>query len=170
MGTQAKNIKLSKRVYNLISQEVKRQQLEKHFYERMLIILKCHDGLTTKDIAHSLGFHIDKVARWRNRWDLTLEDSLTFEKGANGKGVSDKVLLEKIKSLLTDISRPGHPAKLSESDIIRLQTLACEKPEDYGLPFGVWTHTELSKQAKKLGIDISPSWYGVILKKRIETA
>lgn len=170
MGTEAKKIRLSPRVLGLLEHEVNRKQLEKHYYERMQIILKSNEGLKTKDIASILGIDIQKVARWRNRWDFTLEDSLAFEQGEDGNGVSDKKLLEKIKSLLSDHPRPGHPPKLTDSDIVRLQALACEKPEDHGLPFSAWTHIELSKQAKKIGIEISPSWYGIILKKRIETA
>ena len=170
MGTEAKKIMLSPRVLGLLEHEVKRKQLEKHFHERMQIVLKVNEGLKTKDIARILGFTVQKVARWRNRWDFTLENSLAFEQGEDGKGISDKKLLEKIKSLLSDQPRPGHPPKLTDSDIVRLQALACEKPEDYGLPFATWTHIELSKQAKKTGIEISPSWYGVILKKRVETA
>jgi len=170
MGTEAKKIRLSPRVLELLKQEVKRKQQEKHYYERMQIILKCNEGLTTKEIASILGFDVQKVSRWRNRWDFTLEGSLAFEKGEEGKGISDKKLLTKIKSLLSDIPRPGHPPKLTGPDLVRLQALACENPEGYGLPFSAWTHKELSKQANKIGIEISPSWYGTVLKKRIETA
>ncbi|NOY96712.1 MAG: hypothetical protein GXO81_10150 [Chlorobi bacterium] len=48
--------------------------------------------------------------------------------------------------------------------------LACEPPQDHGLPFTVWTHKELAAQAKKMGIDISSSYYGILLKKRITAA
>lgn len=165
MGNEAKKISLSTRVYDLITQEINRKQLERHYYERMQIILKSNEGFKNKEIASILGFDVKTIARWRNRWDFSLEESIAFEQGENGKGISDRELLKKIKSLLTDMPRPGHPPKLTVSDIVRLQALACEPPEDYGLPFSVWTHKELSKQAKSMGIDISSSWLGVILKK-----
>ena len=68
--------------------------------------------------------------------------------------------------VLSDAPRSGVPRKFTDSQIVRLQALACERPENYGLPFTAWTHVELAKQEKKIGIDISPSRFGVILKKR----
>ncbi len=170
MGNEAKKIRLSTRVFDLISQQVNRKQLERHYYERMQIILKSSEGCSNKEIALLLGFNVQKIARWRNRWDFTPEVSISFEQGEDGRGLSDKILLKKIKSILSDMPRPGHPSKLKDSEIVRLQALACQSPEDYDLPFTVWTHKELSKQAKSMGIVISSSWYGIILKKRIETA
>lgn len=170
MGKPAKLLRVSVRVLALMKQEVNRKHLEKHYNDRMQIIIKSSQGIQSKDIAIYLGCDVRKVAHWRNRWNFTPEVSGAFEQGNDGSGVSDHVLIKKIKSLLSDQPRPGKPSGLSDQDIVRLQALACENPEDYGLPFTVWTHIELSKQAKRMGIKISPSWYGVLLKKRIETA
>lgn len=169
MGRPAKEVRVSSRVSFLLEKELNRKKLELHYYQRFHIILQASRGVKNKEIALFLGCDLKTIALWRKRWDFAPEVSDEFEKGEKGKGVSEKVLLEKIKSTLSDKPRPGHGSNLSDSDMLRLQALACEKPSDYGLPFSTWTHVELSKQAKRMGIEISPSWYGVILKKQITT-
>ena len=169
MGKVAKKISLSARVLMLMQQELTRKKIERHYYHRIQIILKSSQGMHSKEIASLLGCDVKTVSQWRNRWDFTPDVSNAFEQGEDGRGIRDKVLLNKIKSILSDKPRPGHSSNLSDSDIIRLQALACENPENYGLPFSSWTHIELSKQAKRMGIQISPSWYGVILKKQIKS-
>lgn len=170
MGRIAKKISISPRVLKLMQQELNRKKLERQYYLRIQIIVKSNQGMPNKEIASFLDCNVKTVSYWQSRWDFTPEVSNEFEQGEDGKGISDKALMERVLSLLSDKPRPGHSPSLSESDILRLQALACESPEDYGLPFSTWTHVELSKQAKKIGIQISPSWYGVILKKRIATA
>ena len=168
MGRVAKKISISSRVLGLMQQELNRKNLERQYYLRLQIILKSHQGMANKEIALLLGCNVKTVSHWRACWDFTPDVSDEFEQGEHDKGVSDKALMKHVLSLLSDNPRPGHGSTLSNSDLLRLQTLACESPEDYGLPFSTWTHNELSKQAKRMGIQISPSWYGVILKKRIE--
>ena len=75
----------------------------------------------------------------------------------------------KIKEILTDLPRSGSSSRITNSEKDRLIALACESPQNHGLPFTVWTHKELSAQAKKMGINISSSYYGILLKKRITT-
>jgi len=92
---------------------------------------------------------------------------IEFEAGYDKKPVTNKSLLIEIKKILSDEIRTGAPPRLTTTEITRLQSLACESPEQYGLPFSVWTHKELSKQAKNKGLIISPAHYGRILKKRV---
>ena len=98
-----------------------------------------------KDIAEELGSGIRKVALWRKRWyDRTKGIDITLDE--NGESLSDKKVVKRIYDLLSDSPRSGSPARITEEEIIRLQTLACENLADYGHPFTVWTHKELSKQ------------------------
>ncbi len=169
MGRKAQKIELSDRLHSLMEREILKHQLERHFYERILIILKSAEGHANKDIANELGCDCRKVSSWRNRWyERMVKFDIVVDE--NGEAVSDKVVIDKIKALLSDNPRSGCHPRITENELIRLQALACESPEDYGLPFTVWTHQELSKQAKKLGIEISPSRYGVLLKKQFTSA
>lgn len=164
MGRKAKAIELSDRVSQLLKESLSKRQISKHIYERIYIVVRSSARQMSKDIAKELGCDGRKVSLWRTRWhhrtkgiDITLDE--------NGERLSDKKVMERVHELLSDAPRSGSPARITEQEKIRLQALACENPEDYGHPFTVWTHKELSKQAEKLGIKISPSRYGVILKK-----
>lgn len=167
MGRKAVVIDLTDRLRNIMETMLSQRQLEKHLHERLLIIIKSAQGMFNKAIAKELGCNARKVGLWRNRWsEGSQADCFTLDE--NGKELSTKQVIAKIKELLSDAPRSGSPSKITEQIWLRLQALACQSPEDYGLPFSVWTHQELSAQAKRMGIIISPSRYGVLLKKRIK--
>ena len=75
--------------------------------------------------------------------------------------------MDKIKDVLSDNPRSGSPQRITDTERLRIQTLACESPKDYGLPFTNWTHQSLSDVCKSLSIEVSRSQVGVILKKRL---
>ena len=169
MGRKAVDIILSEKIFQLLKQETKKRKLEKHFHDRFNIILLCSKGLQNISIATELGCDNRTVGIWRNRWfERTQGKDLTID--SDGKSLSNLDIVKHLKEILSDNYRCGCPPKITEEMWSRLQALACDKPENYGLPFTTWTHIELSKQAKKLGIDICPSHYGVLLKKRITSA
>ncbi len=170
MGKKAEIIKVSTRVLELLKKEVRRNTLEKRFYERMGIIIKASEGLQNKVVASHFNCEPRKVTYWRNRWQSIVENNTVFETDEQGEALSNKQLLVRVMDVFSDSPRSGHPRKFTDKQVVRLQALACEKPEDYGLPFTSWTHVELSNQAKKMGIDISPSRVGIILKKRFTTS
>lgn len=169
MGRKAAPIELSDRVSKLLNQSLSKYQITKQLYERIYIVVHSASGQMNKDIAQELGCGVKKVSLWRRRWhDRTQGVDITLDE--KGDTLSDKKVQERVYDLLSDSLRSGSPPRITEEEIVRLQALACEKPEDYGHAFTVWTHQELSKQAEKLGIKISPSRYGVILKKRVTSA
>lgn len=168
MGKKAVTIDLNPRIFDLMNREIRRNTLEKRLFERMGIILKASKGWNNVDIAAYFNFGTRKARYWRARWlesnDLTTQAHIDNE--AVGS-FTDKELLDRVTAVLSDAPRSGAPNKFTEAQSIRLQALACEKPETHGLPFETWTHVELSKQAKRMGIDISPSRLGILLKKQI---
>ncbi len=164
MGRNAQPIILSDYIYSLLSLEIKKRSIERFFFERVKIILLSSLGMQNVNIAKELGFDGRKISLWRNRW-YHRTNGIDLSLGDDGQLLSDKHIIKRIKELLSDNFRCGCPTKITQEDWGRLQALACENPEKYGLPFSTWTHKELSKQAKKLGIEISPSRYGVLLKK-----
>lgn len=164
MGRKALPIELSDRVEQLLKESLSKRQISKHLYERIYIVVRSSEGQMSKDIAKELGCDGRKVSLWRRRWhDSTQGIDITVAE--QGDSLSDKKVMERVYDLLSDAPRSGSPPRITVEEIVRLQALACENPEDYGHPFTVWTHNDLSKQAEKLGIKVSPSRYGVILKK-----
>jgi len=170
MSRKALQLKASERCINLMKQEQNRYQLEKHYHLRFRIALESLAGKQNIEIASSLPCHEQTVLKWRKRFWQHQEALLAYEKSDGLNPVSDKELVDKIKEILSDAPRPGAPPRISQSDRDRLVALACEPPEKYGLPFTHWTHKELSKQAVKMGIILSPSHLGRILKKRLTSA
>jgi len=170
MTRVAVKLTASIRVKALIIKELNKRQLEKHYSLRMQIIQKGSTDIKNQEISSDLSCSVDTVMKWRKRWKFKESYLLKFEEGYAKEKVTDKSLLIEVKKILSDEIRSGAPARLTVSEITRLQALACESPEKYELPFSVWTHKELSKQAKEKGIIISSSHYGKILKKRIASA
>lgn len=167
MSRKAVQIEFSPRVKDLIEKELNRHQIENHYAKRMRIIYHSVSGNTNQDVGQIVGCLEKTVRKWRKRWKLNQDILKEFEQGHGKTQVKDKDLMDKIKEILSDSPRSGAPPRITELEIVRLQTLACEHPEKYGLPFTVWTHVDLSKQAKKMGIEVSPAHYGRLLKKRI---
>lgn len=166
MSRKALEIEISPRVKSLFEKELNRYQLESHFALRMQIVYYSEQGKTNRDIAKMLGCLEKTVRKWRKRWHYSHDALKAFEQGHDKTQVTDKKLMGKAKEILSDMPRAGAPCRITDIEKARLQTLACEHPERYGLPFSGWTHIELSKQANKMGIVVSPAHCGRILKKR----
>lgn len=170
MSRQAVQIRVSKRVEELLISSIKKRNIESHYQKRMNIIYQSSLGIENQDIARKMECSPVTVRKWRKRWK-TFEGTIKqVEMGLDSKTANKVDLLHKIKEVLTDLPRSGSSSRITNSEKDRLVALACESPHNHGLPFTVWTHKELSAQAKKMGINISSSYYGILLKKRIKTA
>lgn len=168
MSRSALPIKILPRSMSLLGKELNKRQLAGHFKLRMEIIIESHGGKRNKDIASELGCAIETVRRWRKRWHEQEKVLGLLENGyADELPAKDSRLLDKIKAILSDEKRPGAPCSLKESEVDRLVALACESPEKYGSPVTHWTHVSLSQQAIKMGIQISASHTGRLIKKRL---
>ena len=170
MSRQAIQITISKRVGGLLISSIQKRTMESHFQKRMNIIYQSSLGKQNQDIATEMKCSPVTVRKWRKRWK-TFESVIKQIEKELDNGTGNKAdLLCKIKEILTDLPRSGSSSRITNSEKDRLIALACELPQDHGLPFTVWTHTELATQAKKMGINISSSYYGILLKKRVTSA
>jgi transposase len=170
MSRQAVQITVSKRVGELLIGSVRKRNIESHYQKRMNIIYQSSLGKENQDIAREMNCSPVTVRKWRKRWKTFEVVVKQIEKEIDNKTANKVDLLYKIKEVLTDFPRSGSSSRITNSEKDRLIALACESPQDHGLPFTVWTHKELSAQAKKMGINISSSYCGILLKKRITTA
>jgi len=170
MSRQAVQITVSKRVEDLLISSIQKRNIESHYQKRMSIIYKSSLGHKNQDIAMEMKCSPVTVRKWRKRWKIFEDVIKKLEMDIDNKTANKIDLLYKIKEILTDFPRSGSSLRITNSEKDRLIALACESPQNHGLPFTVWTHKELSAQAKKMGINISSSYYGILLKKRITTA
>jgi transposase len=170
MSRKAIQIKISKKVEELFISSIKKRNIETHFQKRMKIIYLSSLDMENQAIAAEMNCSPVTVRAWRKRWKTFEDVIIQLELELDNKTANQVDLLRKIKEVLSDLPRSGSSSRITNSEKDRLTALACESPQGYGLPFTVWTHKELAAQAKKMGINISSSYYGILLKKRITTA
>jgi putative transposase len=130
--------------------------------ERCDILLLSAGGLTNKEQARRLGIDQQRVARWRVRWAENERRVAEAER----EGASDKDLGTLLRSLLDDVRRSGTPPTFSAEQLAQIIAIACERPEDSGVPVSRWTPPEIAKEAIKRGIvrTISPRHVDRLLK------
>ncbi|MEK6475915.1 helix-turn-helix domain-containing protein [Catalinimonas sp. 4WD22] len=169
MGRPAREIRLNEREQSLLEKESNRKSLELRFMTRIQIIVYGFKGESGGSISSKLGVSQNTVSYWRNRWINNYERLQAFSKGVDGAGVSDGVLIKEVYRILSDAPGRGRKEDFTTAQREQIVALACEKPQDYGLPFTHWTHVTLAEEVVSRGIveSISASHIGRILKKGI---
>lgn len=134
---------------------------------RARIVLLTAEGYAKAYIAQELGVDDKTVACWRKRWITNQEDLTDFEQNIDAKQNRAKVMTSKIVDILNDAPRKGAPPKFTQEQIKQIVALACEEPEDVGVPISHWTHEVLAREAASRGIveSISTTRLWEILKK-----
>src|SRR5450759_2070806 len=113
---------------------------------RARIVLAAADGLNNGQIGRGLGVSRDMASLWRGRW-----------LGLQAVSLDDLSVEER----LTDVPRPGAPARISSEavcQIVALACSACEAPAQSGRPISQWSSREIADEVKNRGIveQISP--------------
>ena len=136
-----------------LEQLVRRHNVGQQIALRARIILAAGQGKSNHAIATEYKISINTVQRWRNRFakaqtisydDLSLEDRLQDE------------------------SRPGAPSRITTDQRCRIESLACELPEDSERPITEWTAREIADEVMKRKIvdSISARHAARLLKRR----
>ena len=94
-----------------------------------------------------LGVWRKGVSFWRARW-----------LAGGGESAAER---------LADAPRSGAPATITPEQICAIVALACERPEDGGVPLSQWSASDLAREAVRRGIvtSISPRSVGRFLKR-----
>src|SRR5512142_2934849 len=95
---------------------------------RAKIVLLAADGLENTAIAARLDVHVGVVSRWRRRFA--------------GEGMSG----------LADRPRSGRPRVYAAAVVAEVKAMACEPPEDRGVPQSRWSAADLAAQAATEGL------------------
>jgi transposase len=158
---------LSDRQRRLLQGFERSHKIASQLKKRVRFILHSASGYSLYRITQCESVRYETVKLWYSRWQNGYEALCEFEGGIDGEGVSDGVLLKRMKELLGDKSRPGPVPRISPSQKAQIVALACERPADHGLPVGRWTHELLAKAAIDKGIVdyVCPRHVGNILKK-----
>lgn len=110
----------------------------------------------------------EAVQRWRDRWQEAADDLASLEDGYQAGTITLHRYRRELERLLADVSRPGHPATITEDQKAQILALAAEEPETAGVPLTHWTCTTLQAAVIAKGIvpTISRSRIGAFLKQR----
>ncbi len=125
----------------------------KRLVQRATLILLAFAGMANQDIAQHVGLERHQIGIWRRRWQRAFNDLVRIE-CTEGAACA---LRHAIEEVLTDEPRPGCPGKFTAEQITLLFALACEPPEQSGLPITHWTGAELAAEAVQRGIVASIS-------------
>jgi transposase len=163
---EAKEIRLTEAQERILKQLAQGTHTELHLKERAKIILKANEGYRSHHIERELNTTINRVIKWRNRYN---------EKATYLQDIEDKTpnkLKSEIIKVLSDEQRPGAPPTFSDVQVAAIIALSLEEPSKIGLPFSHWTQELIKEIAIQRGIveDISVSQIGRFFKRKRFTA
>ena len=166
-GKPAAAIAMSERQQRLLLDHSRKQTISYRLQIRLQILIKASKGINNSQVRRDLGISLNKVKQWRCRWSSDYESLCNYELGIDGQGVSDQELLARMLDNLKDIPRSGAPKRITFAQEQQIIALACDKPQDHGIPMTQWNREMLAHVAKAKGIvaTISPRYVSRILKK-----
>lgn len=164
LGKQPVAVTVTTREREILEPLARAKAAPQRLVERCRIVLLSAAGWGNEDQADDLGIDRQCVRRWRRRWAKARPALVAAET----RGASDRDLEKLIVGILTDDDRCGAPPKFTPEQIAGIIALACEPPEDSGIPVSHWTPPELVREAIKRGIveSISPRQVDRFLAKR----
>jgi putative transposase len=169
VGRRPTPVTVSQRLREILEGWLRASKTPQVLAVRARIVLMSADKEPTWKQRLELKTDAQRVSRWRVRWGKWQERLAAAE----GAGAIDKELEALVLSALSDAPRSGTPPKFTPEQLTAIIALACEKPQDSGLPVSHWTPAELAREAIKRGIvdSISPRHIDRFLKRsRDQTA
>ncbi len=155
---------VSERQLSLIKQMIRSGKVGSRMVNRLKVVQFSSEGTSNYRINQLIGLQKNRVGIWRNRWAKNVQKLTRLEKKHK---VSDSDLRRQILNSLSDKPRCGCPAWITLSQKNQIVALACEKPEDHGVPISQWNLSLLRGVVKEKNIvkKISRSTVGEIIKK-----
>lgn len=147
-GRKAPIVAISPRVLSILARLLQARKTQVGLHERVGFILAAAEGRNTVDIAAAAGVDEQRVRRWRSRWSAANERL----SDAEDAGASDAELEAIVVELLDDAYRSGTQPTFSPEEVAEIIALACEQPEELGLPFSHWSARDLRDEVVKRGI------------------
>ena len=169
-GIAVSKLRSKEEIRDILEGLVRQSSLSISLNRRAKIILLGTMGCSNYSIAKQLSVDVGTVKRWRERWSAAWPMINRFGEprlGERRRIGKSELLRREIIELLSDNKRSGAPKKFSLSQRKQLVALACEKPDDYGVPISQWSGRALSEIAVRKGIveSISVTQLNWILKK-----
>ena len=129
---------------------VRKQSISQSIAKRArLILLVAEEKLQHIEISKKVGIVQSQLPQWRKRWQEANKET-------------------EVEERLKDKARSGRKPTITAEQWCKIMALACEKPENHGVPITHWSHSTLTAEIIKQGIvkTISMSHVGDFLKKQ----
>jgi transposase len=154
-------IELTEKQRELLLELSKARNTRQSHKQRADIILLTEQGYTQRRLVSELNITHCTVNYWKTRWHENQEVALAYDRELTGSAYRKAIV-----GLLSDKSRPGCPGKFSAEQICQIMNVACEAPEESGLPLSHWSLSELATELvrRKIVESISTSQLSVFLK------
>jgi len=112
-------------------------------------------------IAKTEGVNRNPVKLWRKRWDRQAQEIGQYEQNPSWRR---KALIQAVFEVAP---RPGKPNRFTPEPVAHLVKIACDPPEDHGVPFTHWTSSALADVlvSEKIVPSISERHVGRLLKE-----
>lgn len=165
-GPQPCAVELTERQQRTLEKIASRESGEQRVARRSRVILEiAGGGGNNTQVARRRGVHVEQVRAWRRRW---LEASPRL-RAAEEEDVSEREFVQLVEAILSDLPRPGGPAKFVPEQVVRVCAIACERLDDgdeSSRPISHWTPREVRDEAMARGIvdDVSVRTVGRWLK------
>ena len=161
-GPAAQKINVSEQQHRILERLINAKKTEQQLAERCRIILMAASGISNMGQSETLRVDRQRVRRWRRRW-ARRESSL---REVEEKKTNEHELEVHIVEILSDNYRSGTPAKFSAQEVAQILAIACESPQDSGVPVSHWTAADLTREVLKRGLvnSISPRQVDRFLK------
>lgn len=156
-------VTLNTRQQSVLKQIAKARTMRSDHKLRAQLILLFGEGYSDNRAGEQVGLKRRVAGFWRRRWLENQEKLLLVEKSGEAKPGD---LKRSVLGVLSDLPRSGATPTFTAEQIARLLTLACEDPQEKGLPFSRWSLSLLRSEAIARGIveSISISRLQVFLK------
>lgn len=160
-------LQLSNREKEIIQGLLRRGMVRNGMGKRLQVLLLASEGMSNYVINHRLGMQKNRIGIWRDRWEKHSEKlrKLELDKGLN---LSDKDIEKHILEIMADEKRASKPSKISLAQMNQMVAIACEKPQNHGIPISKWSYEVLAQVIVEKNIveSISPSYVWKILAKK----
>lgn len=157
-----KKTTLTEKQKNELTEIVSSRTQRGDIIERAKIVLACAEIKSNADVGNDLAVHANTVNKWRERWRSNKQKLLLIDATETGIDYTKTIL-----NILSDESRVGAPSKFTAEQVCKIRGVACQNPEDLGVPISHWSLNSLRDEIIRQGIvdDISRSRLAVILNK-----
>ena len=143
---KAPDIILSEKQRAILQQWARGTHTPLHLKNRAQIILKADEGKPNITIACELNIQRGTVSKWRNNWAQAASEIQHTESERPHK------LKSNLKAVLKDQYRTGKPPFFAPEQIAHIVSLACQSPNENGIPLSHWTPAALAHTAVVQGI------------------